>query len=387
MFDTSIQVNLQQGFGGGEVFTATFARALQRLGIETRLFVDPGANAWSSLHIPAARVESLTDPADLPGLLRRGRPGWLVFHTAAPGAVVDKLRAQGHLVTAFAHMPLYGRDPRPLAPFDLVLAGSRHVIASLHAAGIDRVYPQPLYAVSQLDRSGADSGPLHARSRYDWDRRKFRDRALKVLEPPWRRLTPERAFVRRPGLTLGIVSRITPIKQFPLLFAYLAPVLARYSTVQLEIFGSGGFASIRDLDRALRPIREKVRFWGHQQDVGAVYSSIDFLLTGLPEKEALGLNVIEAQACGTPVLAPDAPPFDETVMHGATGLRYRDPREDGGADFENALTLLLEGGFRFDKDSAKPHLARFSEDAFVARLRALLEALAGAGPGTVAAPS
>ena len=229
--------------------------------------------------------------------------------------------------------------------------------------------------------------PLHARSRYDWDRRKFRDRALKVLEPPWRRLTPERAFVRRPGLTLGIVSRITPIKQFPLLFAYLAPVLARYSTVQLEIFGSGGFASIRDLDRALRPIREKVRFWGHQQDVGAVYSSIDFLLTGLPEKEALGLNVIEAQACGTPVLAPDAPPFDETVMHGATGLRYRDPREDGGADFENALTLLLEGGFRFDKDSAKPHLARFSEDAFVARLRALLEALAGAGPGTVAAPS
>ena len=200
-------------------------------------------------------------------------------------------------------------------------------------------------------------------------------------------LTPERAFVRRPGLTLGIVSRITPIKQFPLLFAYLAPVLARYSTVQLEIFGSGGFASIRDLDRALRPIREKVRFWGHQQDVGAVYSSIDFLLTGLPEKEALGLNVIEAQACGTPVLAPDAPPFDETVMHGATGLRYRDPREDGGADFENALTLLLEGGFRFDKDSAKPHLARFSEDAFVARLRTLLEALASAGPGTVAAPS
>ena len=87
------------------------------------------------------------------------------------------------------------------------------------------------------------------------------------------------------------------------------------------------------------------------------------------------------------MLAPDAPPFDETVMHGATGLRYRDPREDGGADFENALKLLLEGGFRFDKDSAKPHLARFSEDAFVARLQALLEALASAGPGRVAASS
>jgi len=244
-----------------------------------------------------------------------------------------------------------------------------------------------LYAVSQLDRSGADSGPLHARSRYDWDRRKFRDRALKVLEPPWRRLTPERAFVRRPGLTLGIVSRITPIKQFPLLFAYLAPVLARYPTVQLEIFGSGGFASIRDFDRALRPIREKVRFWGHQQDVGAVYRSIDFLLTGLPEKEALGLNVIEAQACGTPVLAPDAPPFDETVMHGATGLRYGDPREDGGAGFDNALKLLLEGGFRFDKESSQAHLARFSEDVFVERVQDLVKALASVHAGKFGAPS
>jgi glycosyltransferase involved in cell wall biosynthesis len=98
-------------------------------------------------------------------------------------------------------------------------------------------------------------------------------------------------------------------------------------------------------------------------------------LTGLPEKEALGLNIIEAQACGTPVLAPDAPPFDETVAHGVTGLRYRDPREDDGADFGSTLKLVLGGGFRFDKELAKAHLARFSEDAFVERVRILAETL------------
>jgi hypothetical protein len=54
------------------------------------------------------------------------------------------------------------------APFDLVLARSRHVLASLRAAGIDRVHPQPLYAVAPLDLFGAGSGPLRARSRYDW---------------------------------------------------------------------------------------------------------------------------------------------------------------------------------------------------------------------------
>jgi len=387
VFDTCIQINLQQGFGGGEVFTATLARALRRLGVDTLLFVDPHAEAWSSLPMQDIRVEPLADPADLPGLLRGKPRSWLLFHTFAPTEVVDELRAQGHLVIAFAHMPLYGRDSRPLTAFDLILAGSRHVIASLHAAGIRRVHPEPLYAVAQMDRVGAGSEPLLARSCYDWDRRKLRDRALGVLEPLWRRFLPETVYARRPGLTLGIVSRITPIKQFPLLFSYLAPILARYPTVQIEIFGSGGYASVRDFARVLRPLREKVRFWGHQQDIGAVYRSIDFLLTGLPEKEALGLNVIEAQACGTPVLAPDAPPFDETVMHGVTGLRYRDPREDGGADFESILKRLLEGGVRFDKDSAKAHLALFSDDAFVERVRTLLEGLAGAGPGRLAARS
>jgi len=384
VFDTCIQINLQRGFGGGEVFTAALARALRRLGTDTLLFADPHARSWSSLPMPDTRVEPLADPADLPGLMRGKPRSWLLFHTLAPAEVVEQLRSQGHLVSAFAHMPLYDRDPRPLAPFDMILAGSRHVIASLHAAGIRRVHPEPLYAVAQMDRVGAGSEPLRARSHYDWDRRKLRDRTLGALEPLWRRFLSEKAYARRSGLALGVVSRITPIKQFPLLFTHLAPILARYPAVHLEIFGSGGYASVRDLARALRPLRERVRFWGHQQDVGAVYRAIDFLLTGLPEKEALGLNVIEAQACGTPVIAPDAPPFDETVMHGASGLRYRDPRKDGGADFERTLNLVLEGGFRFDGDSARAHLLQFSEDAFIERLRVLVRTLADLG--RIAAP-
>lgn len=375
------QVNLQRGFGGGEVFTAILTGALRRLGIDTRIFVDRRAGAWSSLPLAEIRLEPLRGPEELPGILRNEPPSPVIFHTLAPEAVIRELRLQGHLVLAFAHMPLYGRDPRPLLPFDLVVAGSRHVIASLRAAGIERVYPQPLYAIAQLDRADADSARVRAGSRYDWDRHKVRDRLLGALESLWRPFAPRPEFDRRPGLTLGIVSRITPIKQFPLLFSHLAPILARYPTVQVEIFGSGGYASVRDLLRALGPIRKRVRFWGHQKNVVVVYRSIDFLLTGLPEKEALGLNVIEAQACGTPVLAPDAPPFDETVMHGATGLRYRDPRTDGGADFERTLKAVLADRFRFDADRAGPHLAQFSEEAFLERVRTLMEAIRNAGSG------
>jgi glycosyltransferase involved in cell wall biosynthesis len=375
MLDLCIQINLQRGFGGGEVYTAAFTRALERVGVKTRLLVHPGASAWSSLPLRGARVDPIDEPERIVELLRGQPRRWLAFHTFAPAPVIGELRAQGHIATAFAHMPLYGRDPQPLLPFERVLAVSRHVIASLRAAGIERVYPEPMYGATFLEGARAGAGAPRAESRYDWDRHKVRDRVLGAIEPLWRRFLPERTYARRPGLTLGIVSRITPIKQFPLLFSHLAKVLARHPTVQLEIFGSGGYASVRDLSSALAPIRERVRFWGHQADVVTVYRGIDFLLTGLPEKEAPGLNVIEAQSCGTPVLAPDAPPFDETVAHGVTGLRYRDPREDNGADFERSLERIMSGGFRFDAEAAKDHLARFSEDAFAERARSLVEAL------------
>jgi glycosyltransferase involved in cell wall biosynthesis len=366
-----IQVNLQRGFGGGEVFTAALCGAVHSIGIDSVLFAHPQASAWPLLARPEMHIQPLARAEDLVERLRAKPPCWLLFHTFAPVAVIEALRSQGHIATALAHMPAYGRDPRPLQPFDQVLGVSRHVIASLHAAGIGRVYSEPLYGIADLERGTAQGAPLVSRSRYEWDRRKVRDRLLCAMEPLWRAFLPRHAFERRGTLTLGIVSRITPIKQFPLLFSHLAAVLARHAAVQLEIFGSGGYASVRDFARSLEPIRQRVRFWGHQADVGAVYRQIDFLVTGLPEKEALGLNTIEAQACGTPVLAPDAPPFDETVLHGVTGLRYRDPRTDAGADFERTLELVLAGGFHFNAEAARAHLAQFSKEALAERVRVL----------------
>jgi glycosyltransferase involved in cell wall biosynthesis len=112
-----------------------------------------------------------------------------------------------------------------------------------------------------------------------------------------------------------------------------------------------------------------VRFWGQQRNVAAIYRQIDYLLSGLPEKEALGLNIIEAQACGTPVIAIDAPPFTETVLNGATGFLYPDPRTDAGAGFAHLLDELLTGRPRPQPELAQAHLQRFSFGAFVERLR------------------
>jgi glycosyltransferase involved in cell wall biosynthesis len=206
-----------------------------------------------------------------------------------------------------------------------------------------------------------------------WDQRKFRDVLLGALEPVLFR--GSNVFEKRGGLTLGVVSLLSPIKQLPLLFSILAPRLARHD-VNVEVFGAGGYAQVRDVRRALAPLGQRARFWGHQDNVAAVYRRLDYLMTGLPEKEALGLNVLEAQACGTPVLAPNAPPFTETVLDGKTGLLYVDPRIDGGADFEKRLTSP-----RPDPRSATEHLAQFTYEALVDRARRLVKHLES-GSGT-----
>ena len=269
-------------------------------------------------------------------------------------------------------MPLYERDPASLRPYEAVFAVSGHVLASLHAAALPGIYPHPLYGVAELwGRAESDAVP-HAASPYDWDRRKLRDRLFSLGYALYDRGRARPPYVRQAEISLAVVSRLTPIKQFPLLFRHLAPVLARHPRFRLDIFGAGGYASVRDLRRAVSPIGERARFWGAQRQVGAVYRRVDYLLTGLPEKEALGLNVLEAQACGCPVLAVNAPPFTEIVAAEVTGIFYSDPRSDSGAGFERLLDRLEVAPFRIDAAAAQAHLARFSAQAFRERVAGLL---------------
>lgn len=365
------QVNLQRGFGGGEVYTVFFSRALAACGIGTVLFAHPEAGFWRERLPAGVRIEEVDDAARVVDRLEGMSPAWVVCHGALPGDAVARLRAQGHRLCCFAHMPVYDRDPAPLAGYEAVFPVSTHVLHSLQARGIAQAYDEPLLGVADFP-AGTSGGVLQATSPYYWDQRKVRDRLLGWLAPlaePFRR---REEYRRQAGITIGIASRLTPIKQFPRLFEILAPVLARHPRFRLEIFGSGGYASVRDLKRALAPIRERTRFWGHQGDMAAVYGGIDYLLTGLPEKEALGLNVIEAQARNVPVLAVAAPPFTETVADGISGLLYADPRSDGGADFEHLLERIEAAPFRIDVEAAQGHFARFGEAAFVARVGRLV---------------
>lgn len=370
------QLNLQDQLGGGEIYTSFVSRALSGLGVVGRLFVSPKARFWQSLDlggiqtVPLHSIEQLE--ADSPSKAA------LVTHTALDANAARRLASRRYLA-GFLHMPLYERFPSGLPYYRRVWGVSRHVMASAAYRGLTNVYQEPLLGVADLQVRGTRESP-RSRSPYDWDSRKIRDRLLGRIEGLMPSLfeAPNHIYSKQAGTqTIAIVSRLTPIKQFPLMFSILSPVIREFPSIRLEIFGSGGYASVRDLRRALQPCAGQVRFWGRQSDVEAIYRGVDYVLSGLPEKEALGLNLIEAQQVGTPVLAVNKPPFIETIVNGVTGLLFADPREDGGASFRQILTRVSEGNPRLAPRHAEAHLAQFSLPAFQSRLeRAMMDLIA-----------
>ena len=303
-------VNLQRGLGGAEVFTMFFARAVRAAGCRAVLYVHPSAAFWNHLAADGVELVRTATDAEIPGALAAG--SWIVTHAPVSAEFVAAARAR-HWLTGFCHMPLAGRTAGVLARYHLVYAVSAFVLSTLAPAGVAHAYAEPLYGMAELERGfGPIQGAIRRRPLYSWDRRKVRDRVMALFAPLANAFVPATEFNRRPGVTLGIVSNIGPIKQFDVLFHILVPHLMRRPGINLEIFGTGGYRSIQNLETVLAPLGSRVRFWGHQDDPRAIYPQLDFLISGLPEKEALGLNIIEAQASGTPVLAVDAPPFTDS---------------------------------------------------------------------------
>lgn len=363
------QLNLSPSLGGAEVFAAFFSRALTVLGWQTTIIASGKADYWSRLDLGQGQVIRATTESEIISLIPPG--ALLVVHSSAPETLVRTLSNRTTLV-ALAHQALYSKaQPNYYRFAKWVVPVSRYVIETLRNHNYTNIFPQPLYGIGNV-KASQDAQILRG-TLVDWDRRKYRDRLLAKLQ----RLSPftQRpvAYAKRPGLTLGIVSRLAEAKQFPALFTLISEKIKARPNVWLEVFGSAvGYRAFRDFRTAVAPIKERVRFWGMQADVAAAYERIDYLLTGLPERESFGLNVVEAQMCGTPVLAPKSLPFTETLIDNSGGYLYLDPRTDGGQDFARVLDMILQTDSRPDPRRDINHLKQFEFPVFCHRVEQLI---------------
>ncbi len=216
------------------------------------------------------------------------------------------------------------------------------VVATFHSwfrrsAGC-RVFRRPLQKI--LDRHAATiavSQPVvDAMSRYfelDWE---IIPNGVDTsfFHPNGRR--PMDALTDHPRLLF--LGRMEPRNGLGTLFAAMPRVLARYPRAVLTVAGDGPWR--RYYERRARPLGASVRFVGQVfDDRPSYYGSADLYLC--PTRIAsFGVTLLEAMACGTPMVLAENVGFRYVVDGGAEAVIL--PKDDPAAWAETTIALLAD---------------------------------------------
>ena len=311
-----------------------------------------------------------------------------------PGTVSPRIEAR-RIVTSFAQrLPNPGRFYRhylPLYPiavelfdldeYDLVISSSHCAVKSVvkagHATHVCYCHSPMRYAWDQFDAYFGPEQVGRVRSRLlrpvmrqlaRWDARtadrvdlflansqyvagrirRYYNRGSTIVYPPVDTdfYTPDG---RAGSPNFLIVSALVPYKRLD-----LAIEACRRVRVPLRIVGTGP-----ELPRLQALAGGDVEFLGWQPDaeIRQLYRAATAVL--LPGVEDFGIVPVEAQACGTPVVALNEGGAAETVVDGVTGTLVS---ERTPAVFADALAATL--GTTFDGDAIRANALRFSRQEF-----------------------
>ncbi len=196
---------------------------------------------------------------------------------------------------------------------------------------------------------------------------KYYRREAEVIPPP-----ADTEFFSLPDLETPrseylIVSALVPYKRID-----LAVAAFNRSGERLTIVGSGP-----DLAKLKRMASPNITFRGQLEadDLRAHYRMAKALL--LPGEEDFGITALEAQACGTPVIAYGRGGALESVVPGETGLFFSDLTAAG-----LQATLDKFQGLKFNESAIRKNAEKFSRRAFRERMAAYCERKWTAHKGT-----
>ncbi len=168
------------------------------------------------------------------------------------------------------------------------------------------------------------------------------EEARKVLRQPNREITvtpfgvdtrkffPITKKIESERPVIGIVKYLEPIYDIPLLINAFA-VVYKNSVVKpvLHIYGGGGLLEeLKELTRILE-IEDDVKFFGTipNAEVAEALRTFD-IFVNCSVKESFGVAIVEAMACGLPVVATDTAGFKEVVDNNVTGFILEDRKPE-----------------------------------------------------------
>lgn len=141
-------------------------------------------------------------------------------------------------------------------------------------------------------------------------------------------------------LTIGVVSRLEPIKGMDMVVPAFAQIAKQHPTARLLVVGDGSLRDAMEQQAAENGISGCVEFAGRQPQsaLQSYYDRIDILL--MPSRsEGFGLTALEGIARGCVVVATNVGGLPEVVIDGETGLLHR--KEDIN-DLIKAISQLIE---------------------------------------------
>ena len=227
------------------------------------------------------------------------------------------------------------------------------------AAG-SAVMRRVMHHMARWDRDTADRADRYvAISHYVAGRiRRYYNRDATVIYPPvdTRFFTPTTTPTPGPPYAL-VVSALVPYKRID-----IAIDSARLAGLPLTIVGDGPERA--RLERSAGP---GATFLGRRSDeeVRDLYRNAAVAL--LPGEEDFGIVPVEAQACGTPVVALARGGATETVLDGKTGVLVEDPSAPAFAD---GISRAIAAPF--DRAAIRRNAERFSRERFVDEISAAM---------------
>ena len=151
--------------------------------------------------------------------------------------------------------------------------------------------------------------------------------------------------------TVLYLGRLKAYKSVNVLIQAFRTVLAERSDARLIIAGDGDAkGDLKRLARDLKFTGDQVTFLGtvsHEAKVALLQSS--WVLVNPSFMEGWGIVVIEANTCGTPVIASNVPGLQDSVLDGKAG--YLLPYGDVAAFSKTILTVIKDRELREELDA------------------------------------